>query len=659
MKSSIAIGVSLKICLCLAVTLEDIPNGILKTELLALQSKNNTAFITAMENINSTATIIHDTKYAHVTNTGMLFFTEPIINEKKIKRKNRYKRETSFNQTFQRVDDFNIPIHHSLPGCTNILWLNMQGGIIKNKQWNSNYGVNEYFALPYLQHTTEFGPKIFNDAIRDGITMIWQRIAADFAPFKIDVTTEKPPIFNETTGEAMFTPSKDSNGTYMPGHSDFLSPGGVAFLNVFGNKDSHSESYSKHSPFFVYNTHNETAAEAASHEMGHNLGLEHDKTIYDSYYQGHCSYGPTQEICWGPIMGTGYTTDVSQWSNGSHPGGTMRQNDLAIIDSKIGYRDDDAGNTFDTAVDIQYPSKNNFFINGIIETTSDIDMYKLDLSTAQLLLLSAIISVDVHGFTNDVIYTLNRYGVNLNTKLIIYNEQKSSICEQNLPLVQESSCNFATTDAAIIYISIQGVGDNSPVDFTLHNISVDLTDEIFFPSYGSLGDYKITFDLETYPGTRPPTTRPPTSGPPTSDSPTKLVDINWNLNSINITTNLILGDTIRWTWNRRHSIKSGTPMYPDTKFVGSTASRDGTFSFTPKISGTYPYYCEIHPTMTGVVIVASPQLQNNTNDGFILPIGAIIGIVCAALLLLISLFCITQHIQSTKNTMSQDMFRLL
>jgi hypothetical protein len=100
-------------------------------------------------------------------------------------------------------------------------------------------------------------------------------------------------------------------------------------------------------------------------------------------------------------------------------------------------------------------------------------------------------------------------------------------------------------------------------------------------------------------------------------------------------------------------------MYPDTKFVGSTASRDGTFSFTPKISGTYPYYCEIHPTMTGVVIVASPQLQNNTNDGFILPIGAIIGIVCAALLLLISLFCITQHIQSTKNTMSQDMFRLL
>lgn len=50
-------------------------------------------------------------------------------------------------------------------------------------------------------------------------------------------------------------------------------------------------------------------AEASSHEIGHNFGLDHDNSGADDYYTGHSVNG----IYWGPIMGTGYGDDFSHW----------------------------------------------------------------------------------------------------------------------------------------------------------------------------------------------------------------------------------------------------------------------------------------------------------------------------------------------------------
>jgi len=74
-----------------------------------------------------------------------------------------------------------------------------------------------------------------------------------------------------------------------------------------------------------------------------------------------------------------------------------------------------------------------------------------------------------------------------------------------------------------------------------------------------------------------------------------------------------VGDTVTWTLtdasSAPHSVTSGTgPSDPNTGKVfdsGITLKTNGqTFSFKFDTAGTYPFYCEVHPTtMTGTITV--------------------------------------------------------
>ncbi len=70
-------------------------------------------------------------------------------------------------------------------------------------------------------------------------------------------------------------------------------------------------------------------AEAASHEIGHNLGLNHDgqTTSTAGYYTGHGS-GATG---WAPIMGVGYSKEVTQWSKGDYANANNQQDDMSVL----------------------------------------------------------------------------------------------------------------------------------------------------------------------------------------------------------------------------------------------------------------------------------------------------------------------------------------
>src|ERR1700675_3888227 len=60
------------------------------------------------------------------------------------------------------------------------------------------------------------------------------------------------------------------------------------------------------------------------------------------------------------------------------------------------------------------------------------------------------------------------------------------------------------------------------------------------------------------------------------------------------------GTTVTWT-NRDdipHSVVSS-----DKVFKSKVLDTDGTFSYTFSKPGTYPYFCSVHPKMTGKVIV--------------------------------------------------------
>ena len=56
------------------------------------------------------------------------------------------------------------------------------------------------------------------------------------------------------------------------------------------------------------------------------------------------------------------------------------------------------------------------------------------------------------------------------------------------------------------------------------------------------------------------------------------------------------------TWTNRDDIPH-TVVSEDLSFRSKTLDTDQTFTFTPTKPGTYPYYCSIHPKMTGKVVV--------------------------------------------------------
>ncbi|WP_305803521.1 hypothetical protein, partial [Thiolapillus sp.] len=60
--------------------------------------------------------------------------------------------------------------------------------------------------------------------------------------------------------------------------------------------------------------------------------MSHDGTSSAGYYSGHGD----GFVSWAPIMGVGYYKNVTQWSKGEYPDASQVQDDLAIIDGKLG-----------------------------------------------------------------------------------------------------------------------------------------------------------------------------------------------------------------------------------------------------------------------------------------------------------------------------------
>jgi hypothetical protein len=185
---------------------------------------------------------------------------------------------------------------HSRPRAARVVFLDFDGHIITRTAWNNNDEsyVESYYALPF-DIESPANPNFNSDEL-NRIHEIWHRIAEDFAPFDIDVTTEEPISFSPSVGRILFTKDVDALGKPMP----FSGYGGVSYVDVWGL--TNYPDYQFYSPAIVYYNnmgpnHAPYMAEAGSHEFGHNLGLAHDGTTNGSdnincpgttgYYCGH------------------------------------------------------------------------------------------------------------------------------------------------------------------------------------------------------------------------------------------------------------------------------------------------------------------------------------------------------------------------------------
>jgi plastocyanin len=68
---------------------------------------------------------------------------------------------------------------------------------------------------------------------------------------------------------------------------------------------------------------------------------------------------------------------------------------------------------------------------------------------------------------------------------------------------------------------------------------------------------------------------------------------------------IAIGTTIKWI-NKdgtAHTVTSGTPGSPSGTFNSGNFGQNGEFSFKFDQAGTFKYFCNIHQSMTGTIIV--------------------------------------------------------
>lgn len=242
--------------------------------------------------------------------------------------------------TIADTDVFNLETN---PGASKTIYLNFLGANLNGTAWRPAGSTWDGLAPAFtLDGDTSTN---FSAAELAAIKEIFARVACDYAPFNVNVTTKAPTsaqINRSSSSDSVYgTVCLFSNISSQTGYSG---AGGVAYVGVFNSVNAE---YYK--PALVFPSQLANAAkyiaEAASHEIGHNLNLGHDGTSTSGYYSGQGS-----SPGWAPIMGVGYYKSLTQFSRGTYSGANNTENDFTRIAGEgVGYWQDFVGNDSATA----------------------------------------------------------------------------------------------------------------------------------------------------------------------------------------------------------------------------------------------------------------------------------------------------------------------
>jgi len=391
---------------------------------------------------------------------------------------------------------------HSKPGSDRTLYLNFRGTTLTNTVWNTT----QFPSITAQPFDLDGVPSSFSTAELQRIQYIWQRVAEDFAPFDVNVTTE-PPTADRLT-RASSTDQVFGATVLVTKRTTGLtcSCGGRAYIGVF---DDTSEFYKPALVFYdaLGPGDEKFVAEAISHEAGHTLGLLHDGSATTSYYQGH----GTGATGWAPIMGVGYYQPVTQWSRGEYAGANNVQDDIAVIQQNgLALRVDDHANTAAGATPLAPAGNGSLAMSGVIERASDVDYFSFAAAAGP-------VTVNVATAAR---------APNLDVLVELRNAAGAVIASANPTNVLPAALSATLPAAGTYYVAVQGVGKGSPA-----------TDG--YSDYGSVGIYELvvgTSQIVAQPPVAAITANPTTgtaplavnfSGAGSSDADSPIISYAW------------------------------------------------------------------------------------------------------------------------------------
>lgn len=337
---------------------------------------------------------------------------------------------------------------HSRPGAQRFLVLNFQGSTITGTAWNNSLRKPSIVATPY---DTDNNPASFSDAELTTIQTIWQRVAEDYAPYDVDVTTD-------LSVAATAQPSTYATAVITRQSIFSASAPGMAYVSTFGNP--------AYEPAFVafdtlYNNP-KYIAEAVSHELGHRLGLDHDGAGKQAYYAGQ----GTAPMTWAPIMGNSYTARISQFSKGEYANANNKQDDYLVMARFLPFRADSAGDVPARAVALTTTSSNGTSsgtADGAIERLGDVDLFSITAGSGALTASVSPVALSA----------------NLDLSLSLVNDAGKVLATSNPEKALNASLSFTLPKPGTYYIRVAGTGYGNPAANG-------------YSAYGSRGFYRLT-----------------------------------------------------------------------------------------------------------------------------------------------------------------------
>ncbi|MGW1344801.1 M12 family metallo-peptidase [Kribbella sp. NPDC002412] len=396
--------------------------------------------------------ILATDKTAWLDKEGTLFYREPVAGTQKAS-------AASPRWATKAVAAATGPAFelHSKPGSNRVIYLDFTGHTITGTAWNTNGKPSTVNVTPY---DTNGSPSTWSTAEQDVVRDVWARVAEDYAPFDVDVTTQEP-------AASAITRSGGSDQQY--GTRVLIDPttwyqsgcgcGGVAYVGVYDNSSNHSY----YQPALVFTkgvgTGAKNIAEAASHEAGHNIGLSHDGTSSVGYYQGHGA--------WAPIMGVGYSKAISQWSKGEYTGANNKEDDFVVAGQNgLALRADDHGNGTSDATALTLGTS----VSGVYANDSDVDTFRIDLSAGTFTFAA---NAAASGADLDIkLQLLNSAGTVLATA-----DPAAGQTNASTPTGLSASLSRQVT-AGRYYLRIENTGYGSPLNTG-------------YSTYGSRGAYTV------------------------------------------------------------------------------------------------------------------------------------------------------------------------